>query len=62
MVSYDEKYPDYLGSLGIPGFVVSLILSSSEKVLIKEPDDPTGNWTMITTTGSSADDPKPEIE
>jgi hypothetical protein len=40
-----------LASLGIPGFVVSLILSSSETVVIKQPDEPTGNWTMVTTTG-----------
>jgi hypothetical protein len=50
-VSYDENYPAYLGTLGIPGFVISLILSSSEKITIRQPDQPTGNWTMNTKTG-----------
>ena len=52
MVSYDEKYPEYLSSMGLPGFVVSLVLSSSETVKIKQPDQPGGNWSMITVTGT----------
>lgn len=50
LVSYDENYPDYLKTMGIPGFVVNLILSSKEILIFKEPTQPGGNWTMNTKT------------
>lgn len=48
LVSYDENYPEYLAALGIPGFVISLILSSREVITFRQPDDPKGNWTIKT--------------
>ena len=51
LVSYDDNYQEYLAALGIPGFVISLILSSRELITIRQPDDPAGNWTMHTKTG-----------
>ncbi len=51
-MSYDENYSDYLKGMGIPFFVVPMILGSKETITITKPDDPDdGFWSFMTETG-----------
>jgi hypothetical protein len=49
LVSYDESYGDYLRSMGIPFFIVPLIMGSAEVMTVKVTDD--GHWNIHTKTG-----------
>lgn len=37
LVSYDDNYGDYLRGLGIPGFIVPIILGASETLVVETP-------------------------
>jgi hypothetical protein len=50
LVSYDEHYSDYLKGLGIPFFVIPLILGSKETVTITKHGD---HVKIKTKTGTS---------
>ena len=52
LVSYDENYETYLKSVGIPFFLVPLILSSSETLYITASDDPHGEWSIVNENGN----------
>ena len=51
LVSYDENYETYLKAVGIPFFLVPLILSSSETLYITASDDPYGEWSIVSENG-----------
>ena len=48
--AYDENYEPYLRSMGIPSFVVPLILRSSESINVTATEE---GATMITETGEN---------
>ena len=50
MKAFDENYEPYLRSLGIPGFVVPIILRASERITVIATDK---GATMITETGEA---------
>ena len=51
LVSYDENYEKYLKALGIPFFVVPLIVGASETLEFEASDDPEQNWVMTVSNG-----------
>ena len=54
LVSYDPNYPDYLKALGIPSFILTLILQMSEIITISAKEDPAEKWKMEKKTGNYA--------
>ena len=52
-MSYDENYSSYLKAMGIPFFLVPLILGSKETIIMTRPENPEGFWTINTITGTS---------
>ncbi len=50
-MSYDENYESYLKSMGIPFFVVPIILGASESLTVEATSDPEGIWTLTTKNG-----------
>ena len=49
MTSLSDNYKDYLGNFGMPWFVISLVMSSSETITIK--DFKNGTFSLHTETG-----------
>ncbi len=52
-MSYDEDYETFLKGMGIPFFVVPIIMGMTEKLTIEASNDPDGLWTMTTTNGTN---------
>ena len=50
MKAFDENYEPYLKSLGIPGFVVPIILRTSETITVIATEE---GATVITETGET---------
>ena len=56
LVSYQESYRDYLKAMGIPGFVLPMILSADERVTITGSSDPESTWSITTDMGKALQD------
>ena len=51
LVSYDESYEDYLKAMGLPFFVIPMILGNSETLTITVSNE--GDWKIVTKNGKS---------
>ncbi len=47
-MSYDENYESYLKAMGIPFFVVPIILGSSATLTVEAADNPDETWVLTT--------------
>jgi hypothetical protein len=50
--SYDNKFDEYLFSLDIPKFAITMIKASKEMITVAEPTMTNPNWTLTMHTGT----------